>query len=220
MQNLSRTLLLSGLCGLLVLTGCASKGFVRREVSAAEAVNTERLARLEDRLADNSDQTSQYQGRLAMHDDELAGHAQQLGELSATAREALERATEAGKLAEGKLLYETTFSSNNVRFDFDRAELSGEMHAALDDFATSLRAQNANVFIEIQGHTDAVGSEDYNLRLGEARAEAVLRYLSMRHGIPPHRMSKISYGEAAPRADNDNRTARAENRRVVLVVLA
>ncbi|HVR30200.1 MAG TPA: OmpA family protein, partial [Thermoanaerobaculia bacterium] len=63
------------------------------------------------------------------------------------------------------------------------------------------------------------GPEDYNLMLGEQRAESVRRYLNMEHGIPLHRMSVISYGETAPVVDNDSREARAQNRRVALVVL-
>ena len=79
--------------------------------------------------------------------------------------------------------------------------------------------RNEEVFIEIQGHTDSIGSEKYNLRLGEARAESVRRYLNSQHGLPLHRLSVISYGESAPLTDNETREDRAQNRRVALVVL-
>ncbi len=80
-------------------------------------------------------------------------------------------------------------------------------------------ADNKPVYIEVQGHTDNVGSEKYNQELGQSRAEAVRRYLNQKDGFPLHRMNVISYGKAAPVASNKNRQGRAQNRRVVLVVL-
>jgi outer membrane protein OmpA-like peptidoglycan-associated protein len=124
----------------------------------------------------------------------------------------------AGKLAEGKFLYETVLSDDAVKFGFDRAELSDQAKSALDGFSDKLRGDNKNVYIEIQGHTDNVGGEQYNLALGEKRAEAVRRYLSTK-GVPLHRMSVISYGETEPVSDNSQRDGRSQNRRVVLVVL-
>ena len=76
-----------------------------------------------------------------------------------------------------------------------------------------------HVYLEIQGHTDATGDADYNEKLGEARAEAVRRYLS-RGGIALNRMATISYGEEAPVASNDTPEGRAQNRRVSIIVLS
>jgi outer membrane protein OmpA-like peptidoglycan-associated protein len=109
-------------------------------------------------------------------------------------------------------------TDDKVKFGFDVAKLSPEAEAALDAFANQLVQEGRPVYIEIQGHTDSVGSEDYNLKLGEQRAEAVRRYLNQT-GIPLHRMSVISYGEASPVTDNKTREGRSQNRRVVLVVL-
>jgi len=127
-------------------------------------------------------------------------------EASKTAREALDRAMAAGKLAEGKLLYETVLSDDKVKFGFDKAELSADAKAALDAFATQLKTENKNVYVEIQGHTDNVGGEDYNNKLGDQRAKAVKDYLG-KQGIPLFRMETISYGETAPVADNASREA-------------
>ena len=143
----------------------------------------------------------------------------QLESLSQTSREAMERALAAGKLAEGKFLYETVLSDDRVRFGFDSSELTDEARVMLDDLAADLRQRNENVYVEIQGHTDATGSDDYNLELGRQRAEAVQRYLNLRHAVALHRMSVVSYGETAPVTDNDTRDGRSANRRVVLVVL-
>ena len=82
-----------------------------------------------------------------------------------------------------------------------------------------LKADNKNVYLEIQGHTDSTGSKSGNMRLGEERAEAVRLFMNQQ-GVPLNRMSTISYGDAAPVAPNTTREGRAQNRRVVLVVLA
>jgi outer membrane protein OmpA-like peptidoglycan-associated protein len=138
---------------------------------------------------------------------------------SKTAQEALERAVAAGKLAEGRLLYELTLTDDRVRFAFDKADLGEESKAALTEFAEHLTTENSNVYVEIQGHTDSVGSEGYNYELGLERAEAVRRFLSVNTGLPLDRMEVISYGDSSPIADNETREGRSQNRRVVLVVL-
>lgn len=186
---------------MAAFTGCATKKYVKQETGA---VGT--------RVDEVQGQVEEAQTRLNTHD-------QQIGEASRTAQEALQRAQEAGKLAQGKLLYETVLTDEKVKFGFDTSELSPEAKAALDEFASQLATQNKGVYIEIQGHTDSVGSDKYNEELGLLRAEAVRRYLSQQHKFPLHRINVISYGETAPIADNGNREGRSQNRRVALVVL-
>ena len=193
----------------LALAGCATKKYVRTEVTASEERAAERAEAIESQLEET-------QSRIA---GEQEAQDEAIGEASKTAREALERAVAAGKLAEGRFLYETVLTDDQVRFGFDSAELSEGAAAALDAFAAGLVERNENVFIEIQGHTDSTGSDAYNLALGSKRAEAVRRYLNQRHGVALHRMSVISYGESEPVADNSTREGRGVNRRVVLVVL-
>lgn len=194
------------------VTGCATRGFVRDEVDTAEERNTERVELIKAQIEETQLQVEEQGNEIAAQGDEIT-------EVSATAQEALDRAVAAGKLAEGKLLYEKVLDTDKLRFAVDVVELSQEAMDELDVFSEELVLRNENVFIEIQGHTDATGSDAYNLRLGEERAEAVRRYLSNQHEIPLHRMSVISYGESAPIADNSTREDRAKNRRVSLVVL-
>jgi outer membrane protein OmpA-like peptidoglycan-associated protein len=186
---------------LVGTTGCATKKYVKKETGA---VNT---------------RVDEVQGQVEQNQTRLNKHEVQIGEASKTAQEALRRAQEAGKLAEGKFLYETVLTDEKVKFGFDTSDLSPEAQAALDEFAAQLKSENKNVYIEIQGHTDNVGSEKYNEELGLLRAEAVRRYLNQKHGFPLHRINVISYGESAPVADNGNREGRSQNRRVALVVL-
>ena len=136
-----------------------------------------------------------------------------------TAGEALARANAAHKLAEGKFLYEVVLSDDSMKFPTDEDALSPEAEARLAELTQRLKAENRNVYLEIQGHTDATGDEDYNEQLGEARAEAVRRFLS-RDGIALNRMATISYGEEEPVASNDTEEGRAQNRRVAIVVLS
>jgi peptidoglycan-associated lipoprotein len=182
-------------------TGCATKKYVKQETGA---VNT--------RVDDVQGQVEKAQTRLDTHE-------KRIGEVSQTAQDALRRAQEAGKLAEGKFLYETVLTDEKVKFGFDTHDLSPEAQGALDDFASKIAQDNKNVYVEIQGHTDNVGSAKYNEELGLLRAESVRRYLNQKHSFPLHRINVISYGETQPVADNKTREGRSQNRRVVLVVL-
>jgi outer membrane protein OmpA-like peptidoglycan-associated protein len=150
---------------------------------------------------------------------QVTAQGAQIGELDKTSREALERATAAGKLAEGKFMYSMVLSDDSVKFPLNAADLSPEAEQRLTEFAEKLKGENKNVYLEIQGHTDNVGDPAYNDGLGEKRAETVRKFLS-KHGIALNRMATISYGEEAPVAPNDTRESRAQNRRVVVMVLS
>ena len=156
---------------------------------------------------------------LAPVSSQLATQGTHLEAVDKTSREALERATAAGKLAEGKFLYTVVLSDDAVKFPTDKAALSPEAEARLAELSERLKSENKNVYIEIQGHTDDRADNAYNMRLGSDRAEAVRRYLS-HAGIALNRMSTISYGEDEPIAPNNTAEGRAQNRRVVLVVLS
>jgi len=136
-----------------------------------------------------------------------------------TAKDALDRATAAGKLAEGKFLYSEVLSDDSMKFPLDQATLSPEAQSRLDAFVDKLKTENRNVYVEVQGHTDATGPKDHNYKLGEERAEAVRRYLNQK-GVALNRIGTISYGPDAPAASNDDREGRQANRRVVLIVLS
>lgn len=196
----------------LTVTGCATKTYVQEQVQASQKVTDTKLGEVQGQVEENQAEI----GKLQAKDAELE---KQIAKLSDTARDALARAEEAGKLAKGKFLYEVTLSDNDVKFGFDKYALSDEAKAALDAFASKVKSANNNVFIEIQGHTDNIGSEKYNLELGYKRAEQVMRYLSMEQGFALHRMNVISYGEYKPVEDNSSKAGRDANRRVTLVVM-
>jgi len=84
----------------------------------------------------------------------------------------------------------------------------------------ALKADPKGAYFEIEGHTDNVGDKKTNERIGLERAEAVKRYLYESHQIPLHKMNVISYGDERPIAENKTRDGRAQNRRVVIKILA
>ncbi|HXU44997.1 MAG TPA: OmpA family protein [Thermoanaerobaculia bacterium] len=196
------------LAGGLLASGCATKKYVQGET-----------AKVDERVTGVQGQVEEVQSNVKQQGARLDTHDQQIGQASRTAQEALERAQEAGKLAEGKLLYETVLTDDKVHFGFNKHDLSTDAKAALDEFAEKLKADGKGVYVEIQGHTDSVGSDAYNEDLGQSRAEAVRVYLNKQHQLPLHRMNVISYGESAPMADNGTKEGRSQNRRVALVVL-
>jgi outer membrane protein OmpA-like peptidoglycan-associated protein len=204
--------MLSGLLLAALLPGCATKKYTRAQVATSEERLGERLDGVDTTIEENQDLIMDQGRRL---DEQEA----MLTETSKTAQEALDRAIAAGKLAQGRLVYERVLSDDQVRFSVNGADLGDSAQAALDSFANELLGRNSGVFIEIQGHTDSTGSESHNMTLGQRRAESVRLYLNRAHGFPLHRTSVISYGESEPIADNSTNEGRARNRRVTLVVL-
>ena len=104
----------------------------------------------------------------------------------------------------------------DVHFDFDRYSLRPEAVRALDE-AVRVLQQNPDVRVEIEGHTCNIGTAEYNLALGERRANAVRDYLASR-GIAAGRFRTVSYGEERPKHDNAREETRRLNRRAALVV--
>ncbi|MGV8040971.1 MAG: OmpA family protein [Thermoanaerobaculaceae bacterium] len=198
----------------LIASGCATKTYVNEQVAAATKSSDAKIGEVQKQVeATQMDVTNLKKSDTAQNE--------QLAKLSDTAKEALKRAEEAGKLAKGRFLYEVTLSDETVKFALGKAELGKEFQAAIDALATRIKndGKTKNLYVEIQGHTDSLGSEKYNLKLGQERAEAVMRYMNMQQGIPLSVMNVISYGEYKPIDDNKTAAGRAKNRRVTIVVL-
>lgn len=183
----------AALLGALWLGGCATQDYVDKHVATV-------------------------QGQV----DTVKAHAQdqddRIGATDKTAHEALDRAIAAGKLAQGKFLYSMVLTDDATKFPVNGSTLSDEAKSRLTEFASKLKSDNRPVYLEIQGYTDATGTPAANLALGAARAEAVRLYLN-EQGVALNRMATISYGQDNPVASNDTRDGRAQNRRVVMVVL-
>lgn len=103
-----------------------------------------------------------------------------------------------------------------ITFDFDKAQIRPESKPQLDQIA-KLLSEHAKLKLAITGHTDNQGSADYNQKLSQRRAEAIVMALSGSYGISTARLSAQGMGAASPIASNDSDEGRAKNRRVELV---
>ena len=106
---------------------------------------------------------------------------------------------------------------SNTLFEFDKFNLGPKARSYLDEVVDWLKA-NPNVNVEVGGHTDSVGSQEYNQTLSENRARAVYKYI-IEHGVSADRLSYKGYGKLEPIADNSSDAGRQQNRRVELKIV-
>ncbi len=197
--------------GMISMTGCATKKYVQGELVTID----QKVEGVEGGVEEN-------QKRLREHDEQLSSIGsiikEQQEELASVDGKIDNKFEEAKEYARGNLIFTETLRNSDTKFNFDSYELSDEAKAQLATFVKKLIAQDQGRYLEIQGHTDSTGEEEWNLLLGKKRAEAAMEYLYKQHRIPLHRMEAISFGSSAPVADNANREGRAQNRRVVILV--
>jgi len=113
--------------------------------------------------------------------------------------------------------FRRSVTSNTVNFGLDQYDIDPQARAILDSQAEWL-ARNPNVRITIEGHCDERGTREYNLGLGDRRANSAKNYLAAR-GVSPARMTTISYGAERPLALGSDEDAYAQNRRAVTIVI-
>jgi len=104
----------------------------------------------------------------------------------------------------------------NVEFDFDKATIKKGYYKDIDDLVTVMK-QYPDVNIEIDGHTDSIGTAAYNKKLSQKRAEAIKKYMVEKGGIAADRLTAKGYGEEKPIASNKTKEGRQKNRRVEAV---
>jgi len=207
-----RTLIVPLLAASVALAGCAKKSYVQREVGEVN--------KKVDAVSAEVEKTQQRVQQNEVRIDAVDKSAQSgISEAKGSAQAAMTKAQEAEKAAKGKLIYTVTLSNDKVRFPVNKAEISDEAKAMIDEAVAPLVQANRGVFFEIEGHTDNTGDAAYNFKLGEERAMAVRDYIAKKHGIALSRLNVISYGEEKPVADNKTRDERAQNRRVVIRIL-
>jgi peptidoglycan-associated lipoprotein len=196
----------------VILGACATTKSVDQKIAEAQAQSSKKIESVEGQVEDLQTKQKATEVHLTQNDAQIA-------QLSQESKDALKRAQEAGVLAKGKVVFEQTFKEDRIKFKVNAYDLNKDAQAALDDFAGKVKALNEQYYIEIQGHTDDTGGRKLNDALGERRADEVRRYLSRSSQLPLNRMSTISYGDSLPVAPNKTKKGRAENRRVVIVVL-
>jgi outer membrane protein OmpA-like peptidoglycan-associated protein len=205
-----------------VAPACATKKFVRGQVGE---VNT-KVDTLSGSLEETQERTRKNEERIGQVDQKAEAAGKSAADARTAAEAAASRANEVNSRVDTveastrRLVYEVTLSEDQGNFRFGKTDLPDEAKARIDEVINQLKADPKGVFMEIEGHTDNIGTAELNQRLGLERAETVKRYIYESHQVPLHKINVISYGEEKPVAPNNTRAGRAQNRRVVIKVLA
>lgn len=218
-MNLKSTFLivLAG-AGLVLSSGCATKTYVRKQTEPViDKTNT-----LDELTAKNTREINDVDTRAQQG---IAGASQKAAEADAKAVDAGSKAGQAQNLATqastrvdalanqvANLDSYHSVSEAAIHFKFDRADLSAKSKEALDKLLADVPNTKGYLLV-IEGDTDSVGSANYNYKLSERRAEAVVQYLSEKN-IPAHKIYVIGLGKDKSAAPNKTAQGRAQNRRV------
>jgi len=219
----------------MVLSGCASRKYVRQQTQALEPAIQEANNGVKENAEriDAVDRRAQQGITAAGAADQKAAAAQTAANNAATAAQAADRkadtANQGVQTANNRInTLETRVAgindnytqseSQTVLFAFNKATLDDKAKATLDSIASSVSGLRTGYMLELQGYTDARGSEQYNIGLSQRRAEAVERYLVSKQ-VPLFRISIVGLGKDNPVADNKNEQGRTQNRRVEVRVL-
>jgi outer membrane protein OmpA-like peptidoglycan-associated protein len=210
-------------------TACATKKFVRTSVGEVN----DKVDSLGRSVEETQERTRRNEGRIQEVDQKAQAAQSSADKANTAAGDAARAASAAGDSASAannkvetlnktvnRLVYEVVLSEDEGNFKFNNVDLPDEAKARLDDLISQMKADPKGAFFEIEGHTDNVGPTEVNERIGLERAEAVKKYLYEHHQIPLHKMNVISYGESKPVGENKTKEGRAQNRRVVIRVLA
>jgi OmpA-OmpF porin, OOP family len=223
------------LAGIMVLSGCATKKYVREQIQTlqpsiqeaqnAAKENAERIDAVDKRAqqgisaAQAADQKATQAGQAA----QTAQNAAQTADRKAdTANQGVQQADNRINTLESRIASindnYTQSETQTVTFPVNSSTLSSEAKSTLDRIANDLSGQRTGFMLELQGYTDATGTEQYNIGLSQRRAESVERYLVSKN-VPLFRVSIVGLGKDSPIADNKTSTGRAQNRRVEVRVL-
>ena len=234
-------------CSIVAMaSGCvATRKFVRGEVhSTADQLNArvdktdsnvketnDKVATLDTRTNEQGRRLDTLNGDLQKTNGELQktnGDLQKTSERTSQAQTAAQGAQSTADQAQGRVVtLEENFQNRNqytvtdekfVTFPFGSSNLDKKYAAMLDEVVQAI-AQNPDAIIVLEGRTDSVGDANYNIQLGQRRAEAVKRYLVVDKSIPQYRIHDMSFGAARPIAENNSREGREKNRVVAVSVL-
>jgi len=203
-------------------SACATKKMVKQRVGEVN----DKVDTLSKSVEENQQRTQTNEGKIGEVDqkaqaaDQHAQAANQRADEAYTAADKVNTRADAIEKASKRLVYEVVLSEDQGGFKFGQSKLPEDVQAKLDELVSQLKANPNGAYLEIEGHTDNVGPKDVNYKIGLDRADAVKRYLYENQQIPLHKMNVISYGEDKPIAPNKTKAGRAQNRRVVIKVLA
>ena len=182
---------------------------VQAEAAQKEAEERERHAREAQQQADLARKQAEQDAQQAGQQAQLA--SQQAEQMREKLKEQLNKVLQTKETARGLIV-----NMSDVLFDFNKFALKPEAREKLAKVSGILLAY-PNLKLQVEGHTDNVGSDEYNQRLSEQRADGVRDYLVLQ-SVPNGNISAQGYGKTQPIADNSTNSGRAQNRRVELVV--
>jgi outer membrane protein OmpA-like peptidoglycan-associated protein len=191
----------------------------RAEESARAAAEGREAAEEESLVAQQTAASAQVEAETAREEaDEAKAEAERIrqeaeAELTRL-EEALSKVVETRRTALGLVL---NLGEDSIKFDFDKAELKPKERELLSRIAGILLT-SSDYTVSVNGHTDDVGTEEYNQKLSERRAEVVHRYL-LEAGVPEEIMTVAGWGKGKPRVGGTSDAARAKNRRVELGIV-
>ena len=223
------------LAGIMVLSGCATKKYVREQIQTLQPAiqEVQNTAKENAERIDAVDKRAQQGISAAQAADQKASQAGQAAQTAQNSAQAADRkadtANQGVQQANNKInTLESRIASINdsytqsetqtVTFPVNSAILSDQAKSTLDRIAGDLSGQPTGFMLELQGYTDGTGSEQYNIGLSQRRAESVERYLVSKN-VPLFRVSIVGLGKDNPIADNKTGEGRAQNRRVEVRVL-
>lgn len=209
-------------------SACATKGFVKNQVSQVSG----KVDSLSQSLEETQERTKQNEQKISEVDQKTQA-AQSAADQAAQAATAADTKAVAANDAAGKvngrvddldkaskrLMYTVVLNDAEGNFKFNSTQLPDSAKAKIDDMVKGILADPKGAYFEIEGHTDNVGPAEINQKIGMERADAVKMYLYEQYQIPLHRMNVISYGADKPVGPNNTKDGRAQNRRVVIKVL-
>ena len=214
----------------VLLSACATKGFVREQVGSTETKIGQRVDSTDAKLRETSDRTASNTQALESTGQRLTGIDAKVSEVGTLAGEAKKDAASVAQAQkESESVFNQRFANRNkyaqvetksVFFDFNKADLKDEGINELREVAKALKA-DPNAVLELQGFADARGTDRYNYQLTRERVDAVVRYLVMREGVDLRRIAAVGMGKVAlasgEKADKDTY---AKSRRVEMRLLA
>jgi len=223
------TMLALGTVGLT--TGCATRGYVRNRVDDSSQGLTAKIDTNSQGIKTTQGQVEELNGVTREHGQKIDSLDSGLKETDGKAQQAMaagQNAQSAANKVEGDVTtlggqfqnrnHFVVLNEEQVQFKFSSAKLEPSFKMVLDDVAKQLK-DNPDAILVMEGHTDAIGPEDYNIQLGQKRVEAVRRYLVVDQEVPINRISDISFGKDRPIDTEKSKDARAKNRAVIVRVM-
>ncbi len=215
MKGWSNTASVLALCVLVAapvwMGACCAvtRGPSAEELAAMEAARQQAIADSLEAVR------AEEEARLAAEEEARRLAAKEEARLAAEEEARRMAEEEARKAAAAAALLQERMSLSTIYFDYDRSDVREDQRAAMDENARKLREFQPEDMVLVEGHCDEQGTIEYNLALGERRAQAVKAYL-VNAGVAEDRIETVSLGEERPAAMGSDENALAQNRRVEL----